>query len=203
MSRMMEQLESRVLFIASAGVVLADLDAVKAQGTLARSELKSAVATAVADLKGLKTTLAGSSPTSADKAAFATLVKDEAAGATKYKLRITNILNSGFHDGDHLFSVLEQLKAHLNSVAIQAKVQASFAALQGVFSNTVLSGVETQAAATVSGIDSDANTLATDVPTAQSGVTAFESHLASDLTTLSTQSTAIQSAIATLGVALS
>jgi hypothetical protein len=203
MSRMMEQLESRVLFIAFEGVILADLDAVKAQGTLDKADLKSALAIAVTDVKGLKTTLAKSSPTSADKAAFATLVKDEAAGATKYKLRITNILNSGFNDGDHLFSVLKQLKAHPNSVAIAAKVQASFNALQGVFSNTVLSSVETQAATTVSGIDSDANTLATDVPATQAGVGTLESHLASDLTTLSTQGTAIQTAIATLGVALS
>jgi hypothetical protein len=202
MSRMMEQLESRVLFIATAGVILADLDAVKAQGVVAKSELKSALATATADMKALKATVKAASPTATQKADFTALVKDEAGIATKYKLRVTNILASGTRDGVHLFTVLESLRAHPNSVVIQAKVAASLAALQGVFSDTVLGNVETQAGASVTTLDTDANVLAGAVPSTQGNVNTFEMDLANDLTTLSTQGSAIQGAIATLAGAL-
>jgi len=200
MMRMMEQLESRVLFIASEGVILADLSAIEAQGVLAKSDLKSALATATADVKGIKTAVADASPTTADKQALVSLEKAVAAGETTYKLRVTNILNSGKNDG---VTLLANLKAHPNSAVIQAKVQAAFNALQGVFSNTVLTNVETNAANTVNTIDTAANALVTAVPSTLSDVGVLEGNLAGDLTTLSTQGTAIQSAIAQLGIDLS
>jgi len=203
MMRMMEQLESRVLFIASEGVILADLSAIEAQGVLAKSDLKSALATATADVKGIKTAVADASPTTADKQALVSLEKAVAAGETTYKLRVTNILNSGKNDGVTLLAKLKNLKAHPNSAVIQAKVQAAFNALQGVFSNTVLTNVETNAANTVNTIDTAANALVTAVPSTLSDVGVLEGNLAGDLTTLSTQGTAIQSAIAQLGIDLS
>lgn len=203
MLRMMEQLESRLLFIASSGVILADLEAVKAAGATASADLKVALSTAKADMATLRADVRAAHPTSTQEATFKTLQKDEASGATKYRLKVTNILAGGTRDGQSLLSALKRLEAKPTNVAIQGKVQASLAALQGAFSDTVLTNVETTASATVTQLDTDANALATAIPSTQTDVNTFESHLASDLGTISTQGMAIQAAIATLAGNLS
>lgn len=202
MSQMMETMESRTLFTASAGVILADLDAIKATGVAAKADLNAALNTAKADTKTLKAAVLATHPTAAEKAPFNKVLKDETIATVKFKAKITTILSAGTRSGDHLLAALKSLKAHPTSIVLKAKVQADLALLQGIFSSTVVSTVEANAAATVSNLDADLNAVATAAPSTQTDVNSFELHLAADQTTLSTQATAIQAAIAHLATDL-
>jgi hypothetical protein len=198
MSQFIESMESRTLFTASAGVILADLEAIKSAVVTAKADLKASLTQATADVKSLKAAVAAAKPTASQKATLTTLQADELKGAVKSKAQVTAILASGTHDGLHLLAVLESLRAHPTSTVIQAKVEVALAALQGAFSNTVVTTVEGDASTIVTTLNTDLNAVATAIPSTQSDVTTFEGHLATDLTTLSTQATAIQSAIAVL-----
>ena len=153
-------------------------------------------------MKVLKADVDAAHPTKTQKATFNTLLKDEAAGVIKYQARVTAILTTGKRDADHLFALLKSLKAHPTSVVIQAKVHASLVVLQGVFSTTVLTNVQTSASGTVTTLDADADAVALAIPSTQTDVTSLKAHLAADLTTLATEGAAIQTAIAKIATDL-
>lgn len=202
MSQMMETIESRILFTASAGVILADVSAIEASGVAAKADLKAALSTAKADIKTLRAAVLATHPTTTEKAPFNTLLKDETVATVKTSAKVTSILAAGVHSGEHVLAALKSLKAHPTSVAIKAKVEADVAVLQGIFSNTVIANVEASASTFVTTLDTDLNAIATAIPSTQADVNAFESHLAADQTTLATQGPAIQAAIAQLATDL-
>jgi hypothetical protein len=203
MSQMIESVESRILFIASAGVIEADFEALLAAGLTGKVELKASVAQANADTKAVKAAVAAAHPTSAQKATLGRLAKDAVSTIGKYKAKVSAAYSSGDHGGTALLSALEGLKAHPTSAAALAKVDADVAKLQALFSDTNITTLENAASSTVTTLDTDLNGVATAVPSASTATGTFETHLAADLTSLSTDLTGIQTALGNLATALS
>ncbi len=198
MSQMIESIESRLLLTAAPEVILADLGALKATVVASKADLKAALNTAKADVKALRTSVTAAHPTAAQRAPLNTLVKDETAAVVKYRARVTGLLNSGTREGLNLLAALKNLKAHPNSIVFKAKVTTDLALLQGLFSTTNVSNIESNATATVGILNTDLNAIATAIPATQSAVHTFNTDLDNDLTTLSTKATDIQTGIATL-----
>ena len=202
MSQMIESMESATLFSASAAVITQDLAALKAAQVKAKADLTSGFSAVIADAKAVKGDVAAAHPTTAQKQLLITLAKDEKAAVAKFKKSILGLLASGARDGTHLVPLLKNLQAHPSDAGAQSKVQAGVTTLQGVFSPQVVTAIETSAAATVAGVNTDLDAIAASVPSAQANVTAAKTHLATDLETLATEATGIQTAIATLAADL-
>jgi hypothetical protein len=181
-------------------VIEQDLTTLTAEGVAAKADLKAALATIKADEKTIKAEVISTKPSKAQKAVVAALGTAETAATNTYKNTITKILNSGKSAGGKLESALKSLKKKPTSLVLRAKVEADLTALENVFSDTVVTTVETDASTTVTSVDGDLDAVATAVPSAQTDVNTAETDLATDLGTLSGQATLIQSEIATLAL---
>jgi len=202
MSLMIESMESRVMLTASAGVIVSDLASGAAALATAKANLKAAVKEAALDVKMLKADTKGVKLTATQKSALTTLSKAEAIDAAKVSSTITKTLASGKLRGAQLEAELKALKAHPTSIAIQAKVATALAKLQGVFSATVISNVQSQVSAAVITLDADLTSVATAIPSTQSTVSATQSDLANDQVAFSVDTAAIQNAITALAADL-
>jgi len=203
MSLMIESMESRVLMTASGGAIESDLKAGALALKAAKSDLHAALAEAAVDVKGFKTDIKGLKLTATQKLALATLEKTEAIDAAKVTAGIGKTLASGIVRGLQLEADLKSLEAHPTKTAIQVKVAAALVKLEAVFSSTVISNAETEAATAVSTLDTELAAVGTAIPSTQTTVTTSESDLAGDLTTLSNDSTSISSALTALASDLS
>jgi hypothetical protein len=198
MSQMIETMESRLLFTASPATIKQDLLSLTAEGVAAKADLTAAVAQIKADQKTIKAVAVLAHLTKTTRPVLSTFQKDENAALTKYKNTISTILSTGKRDGSKLETALLTLEKHLNSATVQTRVSLDLTALQSVFSNQVVSTVESDASAAVTAVDTDLNAVATAIPSTSTDVGIAETNLAGELSLLSQQASTIQGEVATL-----
>ena len=203
MSSMIETMESRLLFSAAPSVIAADLVTAKTAAITAKTDLTAALSVITTEAKALKKDAASTHLDKLQKSLLNSLEKTVSGDETKYKKQISSILSTGLTDGARLEAQLSSLEKHPTSTKVQAKVSVALAKLEGVFSETVISTLESKASAAVGTVNSALFDLAIAVPSTTADVSSTEKALSADLLTLSTDATTLQDSIAQLATDLS